>query len=253
VTDPDVGSVFIYDATLLPVAELGGLATPLGVAVAPSGAIYVGCKGTKSVEVYNPRGDKVAAIGAGAIQMPNDLALDRDGKLYVADSKANVVKVYSPAGAFLGDLGFDSNEGDMLFPSAVAVAYRIDLDLGIEVGELYVADQGHSRIRVYDLAGTLLRVYGAYTPAFFGNWKGKFARLQSLAVDALGQVHAADCYMNKVQVLDSLTGAYIRDYGAFGTGQGQLNVPLDILLTTTGRMVVANSGNHRVETISTGP
>jgi len=253
VTDPRVGSVFIYSASLQLAGELGGLASPLGVAVAQDGAIYVGCRGTKSVEVHNPQGDKLASIGAGQIEMPNDLALDRDGKLFVADSKANVVRVYSSTGVPLGQLGFDSNEGDMHFPSAVAVGYRFDAVLGIEVGELYVADQGHSRIRVYDLSGNLLRVFGAYTPAFFGNWRGKFARLQSLAIDALGQVHAADCYMNKVQVLNALTGAYVRDYGAFGTGQGQLNVPLDILLTSSGQMIVANSGNRRVESISTGP
>ena len=72
-------------------------------------------------------------------------------------------------------------------------------------------------------------------------------------MDALGQVHAADCYMNKVQVLNALTGAYIRDYGAFGTGQGQLNVPLDILINRNGQVVVANQGNNRVEILSTGP
>ncbi|MBM4032164.1 MAG: hypothetical protein FJ291_10305 [Planctomycetes bacterium] len=253
VTDPRVGSVFIYDSDLRPVAELAGLATPLGVAVAPNGAIYVGCKGSKSVEIYDSQGNKLGSIGAGAIEMPNDLALDRQGTLYVADSKANAVKVYDATGLWLGDLGLDSNEGGLLFPSAVTVAYRIDIKLAVEVPELYVADQGHSRIRVYDLAGNLLRAYGGATPAFFGNWKGKFARLQSLAVDALGQVHAADCYMNNVQVLDALTGAYIRDYGSFGTGQGQLNVPLDIVLTSGGRMIVANSGNRRVESISSGP
>ena len=87
--------------------------------------------------------------------------------------------------------------------------------------------------------------------AFSSNWRGRFVRPQSLAVDAQGRLHVADSYLNNVQILDADTGDYLGSYGAFGTGPGQLNLPLDILITSGGEVAVANAENHRVETIYT--
>lgn len=84
-------------------------------------------------------------------------------------------------------------------------------------------------------------------------WKGKFISLQSLAVDAQGNLHALDIYMNKIQILNPVTGAYISDYGEYGTGAGQLKLPLDIVINYSGEVIVANADNKRVEVIYTIP
>jgi DNA-binding beta-propeller fold protein YncE len=80
------------------------------------------------------------------------------------------------------------------------------------------------------------------------NWKGRYVKMQSLAMDSLRRLHVADCYMNKIQIL-SEAGVYQASYGSYGTEPGELNVPLDIAIDQYGQVVVANSANGRVEII----
>ena len=250
VSNPMVGSVFIYDAEMNPLGELKGLDTPLGVAVDDGGNIYVGNDGRDNIEVYSAIGEKLLTIADVNLLMPNDLALDYDGNIYVADSQSDIVRVYDPNGSVLGGIG----EGELHFPAALTIHYSANAN-GQVIGRLYVADQRHYLVQVFDLEGNFLWSFGAeVSEGMMGwYWKGKFARLQSLAVDGLGRIHAADCYLNKVQILDIQSGAYIDSYGLFGTEPNQLNLPLDIAINDLGQVAVTNYGNKRVEIIYTVP
>jgi hypothetical protein len=64
VSDPRVGSVFIYDSTLVLTGELAVGGKPLGIAVHPGGDIYVGNDEFDAVAVYRPDGSQTATIGA---------------------------------------------------------------------------------------------------------------------------------------------------------------------------------------------
>jgi sugar lactone lactonase YvrE len=238
VTDARVESVFIYDSALTLLGELKGLGKPLGVAVDPLGNIYVGNNRFDNVEVYRPDGVKTATIGAGILQMPNDLAFDQDGKLYVVDSRRNRVEVFDPAtGANLSSIGV----GELRFPSALVISGQ----------ELFVADQANYQVKVFDLQGTLLRSLGGKSEQVFKfTWKGAFVRLQSLAIDATGRLHALDCHMGRIQILNATTGSYITYYGSQGTAPGQLNLPLDIALNQYGEVAVANTKNERIELLT---
>ena len=253
VSDAKADAVFIYDADLDLIGKLKGINRPLGVAVAPDGNIYVGSDADDYVQVYDCNGAEVRAIGVGTIKMPNDLAIDRDGWLYVVDSLSNKVWIYTPDGFEAGSAGTEGdNPGQLDFPVAVTIAYHIEND--IEVGELYVADQRHALIQVFDLQGNFLRAYGgkASPGEASKNWQGKFAKIQSLAIDTQGRIHTVDTVKNKIQILDAETGAYIDSYGEFGTAEGQLNLPLDILIVGS-KVIVANAENKRVEVIYTIP
>lgn len=256
VSDAKAGSVFIYDPNLVVIGELKGLDKPLGVAVDPQGNIYVGNNGRDNVEVYDYQGAKVTTLGRGLVKMPNDLAIDRSGRLYVVDSKNDAIWVFDPNGGVLRSIGSTGDGlGEFRFPAAATVAYYVDPSSGREVGELYVADQGHSLIKVFDLEGNYLRSFGG-TPSqgMMGyKWQGKFAMLQSLELDSHGRIHAVDTSMSVVQILDSVTGGYIASYGSFGTGPGQLNLPLDVVIDGYGQVVAANANNKRVEIIYLAP
>ena len=238
VTDAKVGSIFVYDSELSLLGEIKGLGKPLGVAVNALGDIYVGNNQFDNVEVYSPEGIKTATIGAGTVEMPNDLAFDQDGKLYVVDSKRNRIEVFDPAtGANLSSIGV----GELRFPSALVISGQ----------ELFVADQSNHQVKVFDLQGTLLRSLGGEVEQVFGyKWKGKFVRLQSLAIDATGRLHVLDCHMARIQILDPVTGGYITYYGSQGTDPGELNLPLDIDLNPYGEVAVANTKNERVELLT---
>jgi hypothetical protein len=84
-------------------------------------------------------------------------------------------------------------------------------------------------------------------------WQGKFIKIQSLSIDSLSRVHACDSYMNRVQILNPDTGGYITSYGSAGSGPGELSLPLDIVITDSNDVVVANAENKRVEVIYTVP
>lgn len=258
VSDAKVGSIFIYDPNLSLIGELKNLGRPLGVAVDSSGNIYVGSNGHDNVQVYNIDGIRIATIGDGIIKMPNDLAVDRSENLYVVDTLSNTVRVYDPNGTALLNIGSGGDGvGQFRSPMALAIAYRTDAN-GAEFGELYVADRGHYLVQVFDLQGNFLRSFGGKVEkgGMMGTtwyWQGRFVRIQSLAVDPQGLLHAADCYMNNVQILDPLTGDYLGSYGAWGTAPGQLNLPLDIAIGGFGQVAVANAANGRVEIIYTVP
>jgi hypothetical protein len=241
VSDAQVGSVFIYERQpeLTAVAELKNLSKPLGVALHASGALYVGGDGLDRVEVYDPQGQRTGSIGEGTTRMPNDLAFDASGNLYVADSQSNLIWVYDASGALVRSIG----AGELRFPVAIEIASQ----------ELYVADQRNFQIKVFSLEGDLLRTLGGHaTQGMLGyKWKGKFVRLQSLAIDATGRLHALDSHQGLIEILDPLTGSFLTSYGEKGTAPGQMSLPLDIALNGSGEMAVADAENKRVEILPT--
>ena len=247
VSDARVGSVFILSRDLRVQGELQNLRSPLGVAVAPDGRLYVGVRDLRAVLVFSASGQKLSTIDEGGIQMPNDLALDALGNLYVADSTAHQVKIYDPSGARRATLaGSGTEAGKLRFPSALAIRQPSRSgDLG--GAELFVADQGNARIQVFDLKGRFLRSFGRAVAPFSADWKGRLVRVQSLAVDRRGRLHAVDSYLNRIQILDSMTGAYLGDYGAPGKAAAQLSLPLHLVLTSEGDALVTNAENRRVE------
>jgi DNA-binding beta-propeller fold protein YncE len=248
VTNSKAGSLFIYDANHNLIGELKDLHKPLGVAVDSYGYIYVGSRGRHDVEVYNRVGEKVDVMGLGIIRMPSDLALDRDGNIYVCDSQNNTVWVFDWSGAITRSIGTAGDgDGQFDFPSALTIAYRkVD---GQEIGELYVADQKHCLIHVFDLKGKFLRSFGRKVGSF-GGWRGKFVRMQSLAMDNKDRLHVADSYINAVQILDPNDGDYINHYGTFGSGTGELKLPLDVVINDSNEALVTSAENGRIEKIA---
>jgi DNA-binding beta-propeller fold protein YncE len=240
-TDARVGSVFIYERlpALTAVGELKGLDKPLGIAVDSLGKMYVGNDGRDNVEVYAPDGSLSMSLGDGVIQMPNDLALDAAGLLYVADSRGGLVWVFDSAtGSFVRTIG----GGVLRFPIAVAVSGT----------ELFVANHASFSIQVFDLLGNPIRSFGERVRqgSLGFKWKGKFIRLQGLALDGVPRLHVLDAHMGVVQLLNPANGAYLGMYGSKGPDPGQLNLPLGIGVNGSGETAVANSENHRVEILT---
>jgi YD repeat-containing protein len=239
VTDPRVGSVFIYDSTLVLTGELAVGGKPLGIAVHPGGDIYVGNDEFDWVAVYSPDGSLTATLGAGTLQMPNDLAFDQHGQLYVVDSQRNRVEVFNPV---TGDNLRSIGVGELRFPVALAISGE----------ELFVADQANFQVKVFNLQGSLLRSFGSRSSQGMVsfNWKGKFVRPQSLAIDGTGRLHVLDSHMAIIQILSAVNGVYLGSYGANGSAPGELDLPLDIDINQYGETAVANTRNERVELLT---
>jgi hypothetical protein len=248
VSDPKVGSVFIYDQYLVPKAEIKGLNTPLGLAIDNQGRLLVGNHGRKNIEVFDPiNGDLLAVFGEGVVKMPNAITVDAVGRIYVTDSRRGVVWVFTPAYELTGWIGH-AGEGqeDLKFP--------IDAEVALSTQEIFVADQGNNRVQVYDLQGKWIRsIYwnGSGCSWFSGTCTvPKFVGLQALDMDALGRLHVLDRFGSAVIVFDSLTDAQVGNYGSFGTEPGQLRLPTDVLSTQSTMAIVTSGDGDRIETFS---
>lgn len=257
VSETGAGDVFIYSKDLAPVGQLRGVNRPLGLAVDAQGRIFVGSAGGQHIRIYSPDGDLMGVFAEGQTRMPSDMTFDLAGNLYVADSLLDGILVFDTGFSLLRTIGSSgSGDGQLRFPSSVAVAYRLD-GAHQPTGEVFVADQGNFRVQVFDLNGNFLRKMGSQTYKGMSSyyWEGYFNTVQSLQVDDLYRLHAADCYMNLVQILDAQNGSYLGSYGdafgMFGTTNGSLTLPLDIQINTTGVVVVANYGGSRIEGIYT--
>jgi hypothetical protein len=79
ITDPRVGSVFIYDADLVLKAEIKGLNRPLGVAVDRDGNVLVGNDGRDNIEVYDPATGKLLAVFGEGLQQDSQRQGVRSG------------------------------------------------------------------------------------------------------------------------------------------------------------------------------
>lgn len=259
VSDAKVGSVFIFTlttdtaglTTLQLTGELKKVFGIVGVAVDNSNLIYVGNSHQKRIDKYNLQAELVASFGQGTLRAPSDLTFDSNQNLYVADPQSDVVWVFKPDGSLLRTI----RKGGMKNPMGVEITY-VDDGAGHLVGELFVADKTNYLVKVFDLQGNLLRSYGGFVEkvGMMGtswNWEGKFAGLQSLAIDQNGYLHALDTFMGKVQILDPVTGVFISAYADLGTEPGLLKLPLDIVISSTGKVIVANTDNRRVEILYT--
>ncbi len=170
--------------------------------------------------------------------MPNDLALDISGNLYVVDSVSNEIKVYDPQGQNIRNISVDT-------PVSLAISSYIN-SIGREVGELFVAEMRLARISVFDLEGNYLRSIGRKVSTFGSFWHGRFVKLQSLAIDSQGRVHALDCYLNKVQILDAQDGTFLGSYPS-GEEPDHTKLLLDVVLKDPNTAVLTDSENKRLQ------
>ena len=255
VSDPQKGSVFIYDSGLNITGELKGLQKPLGVATDASDSIYIGSGIYNNVAVYDSAGLPLITIGDGLLATPNDLTFDRDGKLYVVDSHSAKVWIFNPDGSLSGSFGsLGSGPGQFMFPKAIAIAYRtVGVD---EIGEIYVGDQARQLVLVFDMLGNFLRSFGGPVQSGMSSitWQGLFSALQSMDFDQYGRLHTLDSNLDIVQILDPITGGYIDYYNAhLPENLGKLNLQLDIAINSSSEVLMTNVATKAIEEIYTIP
>ncbi len=116
-------------------------------------------------------------------------------------------------------------------------------------GRIYVADSGNHRIQVFDAAGNFQTTWGE-----FGVEPGNFNEPWNLAVDET-YVYVADTWNYRIQKF-TLDGVLEAVYGRNGSpidendpGLGLLYGPRDILLLDDNRLLVTDTGNHRLQVL----
>lgn len=167
---------------------------------------------------------------------PRKVVVGETGNLYVVGLSGAGVVVLDADGNYLRQIEPRDE--------ALGVAERapiISMDVG-ENGNLYLLSEAMGRVYVYDRNENFLYKFGQK-----GGEAGKLARPRGIAVDDRNRrVFVVDYQRHSVSAF-SLPGEFMYEFGGMGQGRGWLNYPSDVCVDGFGRVLVADTFNHRVQ------
>jgi hypothetical protein len=212
----------------------GGVGCAAGIAVDPSGVVYVAAACVDSVWRFTRTGERIGGwsllTGVSGQMYPGAIAVDDSSNVYVTDPLGTRVLKYTSSGKFLKQWGTrGSGPGEFSSVGAIATDAR---------GRVYVADPAAARIELFTSVGAHLATLPAYAT--------------SLAVDAAADVYVVDEAGCMVVKIDS-TGVERDRWGSRGRGDGQFGDPATIGVDRDGNVFVGDAGNNRVQKFGTAP
>jgi hypothetical protein len=210
-------------------------------------------------------GDGLAAAGS-QLNSPSSVAADIFGNVYIADQGNNAVRRISRAGVittlagngtagYTGD-GQIATSAELNAPSAVAV----DLN-----GDVYIADGGNSVIREVSAATGLIATVAGSGGVSGYSGDGQLATQARLGgatvigLDPAGNLYIADTNNDALRFVSAQThnittlaggnlSGYMGDGGS--AAAARLSYPSGLALNGNGNLLIADTGNNVVRTVS---
>ena len=213
----------------------GQLAYPTGVAIGPSGDLFVSDGGNNRLVRFTTDGQYVATIGGGGstpgrFQAPDYLAFSPvSGDLFVMDKGNDRVQRLHEDGTFVlewGSLGTGPGQFDN--------PWGVHVDAS---GNVWITSQEQTRVQKFTETGQYLGEWGVP-----GTANGQFLLPHGIASDELGNIFVVDPYRYDVQMFDP-SGAWLMKFGSEGSNPGQLIHPEDITWSR-GRIVIVDFWHH---------
>ena len=232
----------------------GQFDTPLGMATAPNGNVYVSDTNHDRIQYFNSNGGFLGKWGStgsgdGQLSKPTGITVASNGDVYVIDSGNSRVQQFNSTGTFIrkwGTNGFGQSEFSFSDPS-FEQPNGIDID---SAGNVYVSDG--SRVQKFTSAGGFITEWGQ-----FGFEDGQFTGAGGIAIDSGNNVYVTSygtgsfgCFRCDVQKFDS-SGNFLTEWGAEGSADGQFSGPTGIAIDTDGNVVVADTFNVRMQKFDT--
>ncbi len=196
--------------------------------------------------------------GAGAsFSNPFGVAALSNGTIVVADHANSRIRLVTPGGVVTTLAG----SGSAAFANGTGTAASFNVPTGVAVtstGDIVVADYSNHRIRLVTSAGVVTTLAGSGTPAF-ANGTGAGASFNfpfGVAVTSTGNIVVADTSNHRIRlvtpagVVTTLAGS---GSPAFANGTGadaSFYNPTGVAVTSTGNIVVADQGNHRIRLVT---
>lgn len=264
----------------------GQFRSPVGIAIASDGTVYVSDESSHHIRKISPAGQVSVLAGnpmssnayglvnsnnpdGVRFQQPLGMALGPDGNLYVADRMNNAIRKVTPAGATTTFLGNGAGEDNGTLATA-----RLGQPFGLcfdSAGNMYIADTSNDSIRKVDPSGNVTTLAGRSrlfndppgpregtgTAALFDYPKGVVVGLD-------GNIYVADTDNHVIRkvtpegVVTTLAGAYYDDGNyslpthADGTGaEARFRSPTAITLDADGSLLVTDYWNHAIRRVTT--
>ena len=241
---------------------------PACLAADASGNVFVGDEGNNLVRLITPAGIVSTLAGSGTMgnangpaatasfNGPYGVAVDAAGNVYVADLFNSLIRKITPAGNVTTYAG-SGTRGNQDGPAASATFNEPDCVAVDAAGNLYVGEL--TDIREITPDGTVTTLAGnSASGSLDGTGAGaSFYIIQGLAVDASGNIYAADSGNNLIRkitpagVVTTIAGS--GDDGKLnGTGTAaSFGTPGGIALDASGNIYVADSENNLIRKINT--
>jgi streptogramin lyase len=225
----------------------GEFSYPIGVAVDPSGNVYVADEGNSRVQKLGPSptftwtANVPVGTGNGQVEFPFDVTTDGTGNVYVADTYNNRVQKFNSSLTYQQTYGTGqgSGSGQLNQPEGVAVDGS---------GAVYVADANNLREQIFFAGGTVKALYTSTNDATDPLFNGA----DGMAVAPNGNIWIAD-YFNSRVVQVTPAGTVVKKLGRnngdgpAGSGPGQLSGPTTVAVDGSGNVYVADRNNGRID------
>jgi uncharacterized protein (TIGR03437 family) len=254
------------------------LSNPEGLASDADGNVYIADTGNNRIRKLLPSGTIISIAGNGnaaffgdggpansaSIHAPEALYSAGGGHIYIADTGNQRIRELLPDGTIVtvAGNGVQGVAGD----GGAATAAQLSLPAGVTLdpaGNIYIADRGNNRVRLVSTSGTISTFAGAATFALGDGGPATGAQLSapaSVALDAAGNVYIADSGHNRIRVVSggaigTLAGTGVCCYEGDGgpASAAQLNSPWGLVMDTSGRLFVADSGYNAIRLIQPAP
>lgn len=215
----------------------GQFTTPEGIAVDPSGAVYVVDYGNNRVQKFTAAGAFVTQWGSrgsgqGQFDDPGEIAVHQ-GHVFVADGGNHRVQKFTTSGAFVDEWTIENtgSENNPDRPWGLAVSAGGTVYVGI------ASDGGDDRIGRYSTSGSSL-----------GSWSNPGVN-NGLGIGPDGSVYVADGFHSRITRYSS-SGTQLARWGSFGDEPGQFVELRDVVVDATGS-VYASSLDDRIQKFGT--
>jgi sugar lactone lactonase YvrE len=253
--------------TILGSGILGSLRHPRGVAAAHN-ALAAADTRNHRVHLSRSGGTDWAAAGTGLAGFhdaasaeaqffyPNGAAIDLDGTVLVADTDNQAIRRIGKDGKVVTIAG-DTRRGRIDGPALEA---RFADPTGIAVdaqGAIFVVEQGGSTLRKVS-GGQVTTLAGIAGVGFSdgASDSAMFNRPFGIAADAVGNLYVADTDNHRVRKV--LPNGFVSTLAGGDPGfkdgirtAAQFNFPRGVAVDATGRVYVADAGNHAIRVIGT--
>ena len=259
-------------------ATTAQLNAPSGVAVKPSGQVYVADTTNHRVRLIDTSGVITTVAGTGVpgdsgdggpasqaqLNFPYDVALDFSGQIYVADQQNHRIRMIDTSGVLTTVAGTGTpganGDGGMATQAELTIPQAVTIDAA---GRILIADTGNHRIRLIDTSGVITTVAGTGAPGSNGDGGAATAAQLNfpggIAIDEVGQIYIADTHNHRIRMIDTsgviTTVAGTGASGSNGDGgpatNAFLNFPAGLSFDSLGNLLVADQFNSRIRQIDT--
>jgi len=179
----------------------------------------------------------------GQLYNPDGIAIDDDhDRFFIVDTDNHRAQSWSLSEqSFLSCIGkYGSGDVEFKYPRGIAI------------------DKHHHRIIITDTDNDRLVFLSSIDLSFLfsvggksGSQSGEFNCPSGIAIDDdRHRIIVSDTFNYRVQVLSSIDGSFLFEFGSRGNEPGQFKLPLGLCIANQGRIIVADTNNHRLQSFT---